>query len=74
MPNSDISKFLSNMDDSDFLSIFLNKVAYIKNKEVDGKTIYDIYGADGEYISTEQSFNSAIIYIKQCELDPVVVH
>lgn len=74
MIDQETSDFISKMNDSDLLSIFMNEIAYIKPEALEGKDGFAVYEANGTLLGYEKSFDAAILFIRQHELDPVRVH
>ncbi|MCK5445944.1 MAG: DUF1150 family protein [Rhodospirillaceae bacterium] len=58
----------------DLASWGIEDVAYVKPLEQDGETSYGIYAADGTELATVESRDTAMITVRQNELEPLSVH
>ena len=52
----------------------IEDVAYVKPISHDGKAIYGIFAADGTELATVDNRDTAIITVRQNELEPLSVH
>ncbi len=52
----------------------IEDVAYVKPINHDGKSVYGIFAADGTELATVDNRDTAIITVRQNELEPLSVH
>ena len=69
-----ISERLRQISPSDFASLGLQGVAYIKPVVVDGATAYSIFAANGTQMGTVPTPEHALVALHERELDLVSVH
>lgn len=67
-------QILEEMSPSDFASLGLQELAYVKPVEVEGGTGYAIYAADGTQLTVVDDRETAFAVIRQNDLEPVSAH
>lgn len=60
--------------EQDFLALGLSDLAYIKTVELDDRTGYAVYSADGQELAILPSREAAEVVIRRHDREPVSVH
>ena len=69
-----ISTVLREISAQDFLNFGIHDVAYVNDVMVDGENTFVIHAADGTPLSTAESHDSALVTIRQNDLEAVSIH
>lgn len=62
------------MSVQDFTEWGLTQVAYIKPIEMDGRTIYGVFAANGQKLGLMENLNAAHVALFENDLEPVALH
>jgi hypothetical protein len=62
------------MSVQDFTEWGLTQVAYIKPIEMDGRTIYGVFAANGQKLGLVENLNAAHAALFENDLEPVALH
>lgn len=62
------------MSQTDFATLGLNDIAFVKPIEVEGKAAFGIHAADGTPMAIFPNHDVAFAAIRQHDLEPVSVH
>lgn len=65
---------LKNMSDQDFLSLGQGQIAYTREMEIDGATLYSLHSADGETLSIVDNIDEAHIAVLEKDMHLCTVH
>ena len=57
-----------------FAELWLEDLAYVKPKQVDGRQLYAIHTADGSEVAVVEGRELAFATITQNDLEPLIVH
>jgi hypothetical protein len=71
---SEAAEILKRLSKQDFLNFGMQQVAYIRPVQLQDKTAFMVHAADGTPISVLDSEDTAILLLKQNELEPITVH
>lgn len=66
-------QILRNLSNQDFLAFGLNQIAYIKPVHVMGRDAYTLHGADGSALAVIDSFEAAIMAVRQNDMEAVTL-
>jgi len=58
----------------DFTEWGVTEVAYIKAAEMDGRTVYAVFAANGQQLGLMESQNAAYAALFENDLEPVALH
>ncbi len=58
----------------DFTEWGLSEVAYIKAVEMDGRTVYAVFAANGQQLGLMENRNAAYAAMFENDLDPIALH
>ncbi|NQV82847.1 MAG: DUF1150 family protein [Rhodospirillales bacterium] len=62
------------MSVQDFIDLGLTEVAYVKPVEMDGRTAYAVFAANGQQLGVMESRNTALAALFQNDLEPISLH
>jgi hypothetical protein len=65
---------LRSLSQTDFATLGMNGIAYVKMTEVDGEPAYEIHAADGTPMAVVPDREVAFAAIRQHDLEPADVH
>lgn len=65
---------LKEISPQDFLNFGMHDIAYVNDVVVDGENTFVIHAADGTPLSTAESFDSALVTIRQNDLEAASIH
>ncbi len=68
---------LTSLSTSDFKGLGVDHVAYVRevrDPNKDGKTRFDIYGADGEKLASVDNHDSAVATVHINDMETVTLH
>lgn len=68
------NNLLKNLSRQDFLDFGVQQVAYIRMVDLSDRKAYAIHAADGTPLSVMDTFDTALIAVRQNDLEPVTVH
>ncbi|MBX7146926.1 MAG: DUF1150 domain-containing protein [Alphaproteobacteria bacterium] len=69
-----ISERLRTMSENEFAVLGMQGIAYIRPIIVDDKQAYSVHAADGSRIGIAPTFESAMVGIREGNLEPLSVH
>lgn len=73
--NDDLAEtVLKSISSQDFLEFGVQHVAYVRPVMIQGERIFAIHAADGTPLSVSESFESAIMAVRENDMEPVTVH
>ena len=67
-------QILKNLSTQDFLNFGIQQIAYIRPLDVEDKTAYGIFAADGTPLSVMDTMDTAAIVIQHNDLEIATVH
>lgn len=71
---SEAAELLKSLSKQDFLNFGMQQVAYIRPVVLNDKTAFMVHAADGTPLSILDSEDTAVLMLKQNELEPITVH
>ena len=66
-------QILRNLSNQDFLAFGVNQIAYIKPSKVMGRPVYTLHGADGSALAVIDNFDTAVMTVRQNDMEPVTL-
>lgn len=67
------SHYLKNLSAQDFLNLGQSHIAYVRQAQLDGKTVYAVHEANGKNLFVHESLPMAVTIARQRDLEPVTV-
>ncbi|MBT7942087.1 MAG: DUF1150 family protein [Alphaproteobacteria bacterium] len=62
------------MSVQDFIDWGLSEVAYVKPVDMDGRTVYAVFAANGQQLGLMENRTTALAALFQNDLEPISLH